>query len=201
MTTAKRLSVSLLLAAATGAAYWAVGLRHLAHGSAELGPHAQLLLAPAPSVTEFYGFVAALLLWPILFIFVPPHHRAGFGRRIGAGALALCLASSYLGYVYESLSVSVRLTGTLIEYRAGGETASIKWSSVRGMALHWRSRGQSLEVSGIRTTMTIDLGPFTMSDRAILIEEVPKLARLPRPVRRSAEEWVWARSGRERAVP
>lgn len=177
-------------------------------------PTAALIITPGRSIIAFYAFLFVLTLLPPLYfaalLWLPgsPLDRAIARSRAGRSrgpfrALFLALfvlllgASGFLaGYASESLQTDIRLTLRAIEYHAGRERVRVTWREVQAIVLRWRRRSQSIELHSRDGVVRMDISAFAEPDRALLVQQLPRIAHLPFAHQRGPEEWVWEREAR-----
>ena len=152
-----------------------------------------IIIHPSRAVVAYYLFLITLSLFPAIWLF-----RAADtgGRRLPRilGFAGLALSSAMAGFAYETLQAEIQLTLLNLGYRSSGSTVQIPWSQIQAMAVRSHSRSQWIEVLGVRDIVRIDLGPFALPDKRMLVAELPRIADLRSGPRKLPDGWVWRRS-------
>ena len=189
----------VLLALLLGCAFWMVyetrSGEHAHYGLYRNTPRETIVIRPGGAVLAYYAFLVTLSLIPAVWLFrlAVDHRRSG---ALWAGAASIMVSATIAGFAYETLQTEIRLTLSDLGYRAGGQTVLMSWNEIQVMAVRMRSRSQWIELQGPDDLLVrIDLAPFTLPDKQLLVKELPRIARLSAVPRRLPDGWVWRRSG------
>jgi hypothetical protein len=207
--------VAGMVAASLGWLLYQMG--HPASSYIDLNAHTEnavRIITPGRSIVAYHLFLIAVSLIPPLYFAAalwlperPQEHTATALNALGKPVwrhwrqlyvalfvMGLCGASTLCGFSWEALHTEVRLSRQALEYRAGARSIRIAWNNVRAVVVLLHGRSQLMDVGDSRDEiMRIDLTEFTMPDRKMLVELVPKRARL-HLIQRSSEAVVWKRS-------
>jgi len=187
--------LAVLLACALWMVYETRNDSHAHFGLFRNTPQETIVIRPGGAVLAYYSFLVILSLLPAAWLF----RAAADGRRTfapWAGVGSILLTAVIAGFAYESLQTEIRLTLSNVGYRAGGQTVRMSWSEIQAMAVRTRSRIQWIELQGREDIIIrIDLGPFALPDKQLLVKELPRIARLGSIPRKLPDGWVWRRSG------
>ncbi len=188
--------LALLIICALWMAYETRSDGHAHFGLFRNTPQETIVIRPGEAVLAYYTFLVVLSLLPAVWLF----RAAADGRRKGtlwAGFASILLTAMIAGFAYETLQTEIRLTLSHLGYRAGGRTVRLSWNEIQAIAVRTRSRTQWIELQGREDVIIrIDLGPFALPDKQLLVKELPRIARLSSVPRRLPDGWVWRRSSR-----
>ena len=156
-------------------------------------PQETIVIRPGRAVIAYYLFLITLSLLPAVWFW----RSAAAARRripIAAGLISLAASAFIGGFAYETLQSEIRLTLTGVGYRAGGMRVAMPWTDIQAIAVRTHSRTQWMELLGVRSAVRIDLGPFALRDKQMLVGELPRIARLNTVPRKLPDGWVWRRA-------
>lgn len=169
-------------------------------------PEAQILFTPSRSAISFYVFLVMLTLAPpinIAFLLYSIKSAARNGAptpgRLASLAygtiavLTLALSSGIAGFAYESIQSRILVNGSGVAYRSGGEEMLMPWHELGSMVLESRRRGQELDLVGSGKTLRIDLVPFSVPDRELLMDTLVSVTKLTQMPPRDPDRQVWKR--------
>lgn len=186
--------VAVLLACAIWMAYETTRPGHSHYGLYRSTANETIVIKPGRAVIAYYAFLVTLSLIPAAWLLrMAATTRSSVART--AGVISVMATALIAGFAYETLQTEIRLTLSAIGYRAGGQTVQMGWAEVQVMAFRNHSRSQWIELLGPRDLIIrIDLGPFAQQDKLLLIDQLPRIARLSLGPRKLPDGWVWRRS-------
>src|SRR5262249_23655752 len=157
--------------------------------------NAQILFTPSRSAISFYVFLVMLTLAPpinIAFLLssIKASARSGSPKpgRVASAAygtiavLTLALSAGIAGFAYEIVQARILVNRAGVAYRSGGQEMLMPWQDLGSMVLESRRRGQELDLVGSGNILRIDLVPFSVPDRELLMDtllRVTKLTQMP----------------------
>ena len=186
-------SIAIFLAICAGWMWFEVSRRSHAHyGLYRNTPQETIVIRPGRAVVAYYLFITGLSLLPAVWFF----RSASTGGRkapLIAGLFSIAATSLIAGFSYETLQSEIRLTLTNLNYRSGRTSVRMPWNEIQAIAVRTYSRSQWLELLAADDILRIDLAPFALPDKQMLVAQLPRIAKLGSIPRKLPDGWVWRR--------